>query len=812
MKDWALNYDGFIMHYMVAGPRIKDYETQTRIPNQLALEAKLRSEIVTPKKNQRATTVKLGEAAENGCNWSFYYSYGSCFIDVSSFYSTLQKVELEAATVLCVSQDMEVRAAVWTYMSVGVYCNGQLVGEEETPVYKPIHRKEIILPLKKGRNLIIFRCENLGVRDTRNILGMQILEQREQIRVALADEAYQEQIFRTEFFLNHLKAENGRILFPETAPKDTSVCFFPDSPDFNVTSQPRIWQQADSKQEIEVPEGITTVAVRVAVKQMYFTRTLVMTERIVPIYSPSGISREDNFQQIMERIASVSSLNRGPFGFAMANILARKYLHKETEQDRALLEDTLRLIDLRVDCSDFLLCGLFRYMHYYEMEESLQTRVKEVLLRYRYWMNMEGADAMCFWSENHSLMFYSCAMEAGRFYPEDTFIRAGMNGRELYEYGRRKVVSWLEDVEEYGFEEFLSTVYMCVTFAAILNIIDFAEEEISNRASAVADKLLTMLAQQTFHGCVIAPMGRVYGEVLYPFAQGAQAIMNWIDPSVPYTYGEGWLSFLATSKYQPPKGLVEWMEKELSLEYCSGNAKIILEKNQNYCITSVQSPREEDFGRWVNNQKDPQADMDSHHYNKSLNECFHGTTCFQPGVFGYQQHMWYAALDPEAVIFVNHPGSSSEHSGLRPGYWFGNGIMPAVKQIPGMLGAVYEIPESHPIHFTHIYCPRKRFDEVVVKENWLFFRKNQSYLALWCNNPMEPYNDTIFDCELRVYGDKAAYVCICSSSKEYLTLCDFAEYAQGLKPEYDQKNHTLQINNILKVVYCACDDKTQYVD
>ena len=111
---------------------------------------------------------------------------------------------------------------------------------------------------------------------------------------------------------------------------------------------------------------------------------------------------------------------------------------------------------------------------------------------------MDGFDGMCFWSENHALMFYTCAMNAGEMYPDEYFPRAKMTGRELHLYGRNKVLQWLDDVEEYGFEEFLSTVYMCVTFAALINVVDYSEPEISKRAAAVTDKMLSMLALHTY--------------------------------------------------------------------------------------------------------------------------------------------------------------------------------------------------------------------------------------------------------------------------------------------------------------------------
>lgn len=84
--------------------------------------------------------------------------------------------------------------------------------------------------------------------------------------------------------------------------------------------------------------------------------------------------------------------------------------------------------------------------------------------------------------------------------------------------------------------------------------------------------------------------------------------------------------------------------------YGESNAQICIEKNEDYMLTSVQSPRNGEPRVWENIYGREDALKGCFSYVKSLNECFHGTTQFQPGVFGYQQHMWYATIDPAAVI------------------------------------------------------------------------------------------------------------------------------------------------------------------
>ncbi len=119
MHRWKLGIDGYVMQYMIAGPVTEDYDSDTRAAEQLALEAALRAEIVT-KVKEIEPRIRMGDRQEHGAPWTVYAAYGNCFIDVSDFYSTLQKVRLAAATVLHTSGDERVGIRIWTYMAGGV--------------------------------------------------------------------------------------------------------------------------------------------------------------------------------------------------------------------------------------------------------------------------------------------------------------------------------------------------------------------------------------------------------------------------------------------------------------------------------------------------------------------------------------------------------------------------------------------------------------------------------------------------------------------------------------------------------------------
>jgi hypothetical protein len=203
----------------------------------------------------------------------------------------------------------------------------------------------------------------------------------------------------------------------------------------------------------------------------------------------------------------------------------------------------------------------------------------------------------------------------------------------------------------------------------------------------------------------------------------------------------------------------------------------------------VQSPREP-FDRWRNTAREPVNDPSGHEFVKSFNECFHGTTCFQPGVYGYQQHLWYAALDGEAAVFINHPGSSSEGGDMRPGYWHGNGVFPALKQEGNLLGLIYCIPKAHPLHYIHLYCPECRFDEVRREGSWLLLRKGKGFIGLWSSVPMEPWNGENFGCEQRMWGSEIACLCVCAG-EETADMDAFSHFTAALGPGYCPEKKTL---------------------
>ena len=783
IPSWKPDRQGFVCHWLVSGPLTGALEADDDLPgDQFAREDRLRAAFAgRPAPREAPGRIKADAPGRLGLAWRFVGERDDAFVNLSAFYATPCSVRFDAATTLIVPEPTALEATLWSYAAATVWLNGAPVGGIDAPRYAPIRRARLRLDLRRGENLLYVACETLGVRDTRSVFAVQLTSPPPGLRVTLPDADCARAVAPRLAILEGAALDGDRLRLPAPAPDGARYALRGGfEPDYAKARRPVRWLDASGKTEWTLPEGEAWVTLELPTPCGPLLRRFERTEQIRPVLLGPAADRAANLRRILGRIADVESLNRddGAFGFAISNLLARKALDRMLPDDAARFDDMLDLIERRVDCADFLVCGLIRWLRNYPVPDAVAARIRRVLVGWRYWMDMDGMDAMCFWSENHALMFYSCAMFCGGMYPDDDFPLARTTGRALAAWGRERVLAWLDDAEQNGFEEFNSAVYMCLTFVALLNLVDYADDDIAARASRVADRLLRTLALHTFRGGFIAPMGRVYRGVLHPFAQGAMALMNLADGEQPWDFGEGWLGFCATSRYRLPDDLKARMAAPASLTYTSGNARVVLEKREDWCLTSVACPREP-YARW------PVASCgaEGHAWVKTCNERFHGTTDFRPGAYGYQQHLWTAALDGGAILFANHPGATSEAGDMRPGYWHGNGVFPALKQAGGLLGAIYRIPQAHPIHFIHLYAPLCRFDAFEADGQWLFLARDRGCIGFWSSVRSEPWTGVNANCERRLYGDDIACLCVCGG-REFASLAEFKAHCRALAPGY----------------------------
>ena len=114
--------------------------------------------------------------------------------------------------------------------------------------------------------------------------------------------------------------------------------------------------------------------------------------------------------------------------------------------------------------------------------------------------------------------------------------------------------------------------------------------------------------------------------------------------------------------------------------------------------------------------------------------------------------------NPDAQIWINHPGETI-HSGYgRPSYWGGSGTLPRVHQYRGLAVAVFDCAAEQP-DFTHAWFPREAFDETGIDGKLAFARSGRTVAMLSADRPFELVTrGPTAGNELRVPGRKAVWI------------------------------------------------------
>jgi len=706
--------------------------------------------------------------------WSYYDPGANIFVERSSFYHDLSVLNLYGATDVVAPEDCELKARFWSCGAADLWVNGEHASRHNVPRYMYPGAKEITIPLKsghrnqpettdspivlrKGVNRLCVRLQAFGVRDTRVLYGIQILEGAEGIAIVIpGDDAFTDRAVAADRWLNSIRADGSDALRSgEKAPFDAVV---------KATGQEAVW-----------PAGTDRVVIgqvaRAEVDLVLGSETLSRVFELPanhPIAVSAAPSLKDHQDAIHRDIANGTGQGRG----GVMSVLARHTLGERREEDEAVLFEALDWIDGRPDCADFPLAAVLRMYQGNMLTQKVRDRIKQTVLNFRYWPDEPGNDAMCFGSENHSLLFHGCQMIAGALFPEETFSNSGRTGTEQAAIGKERCEAWLDRVEARGFSEFLSSTYMPLTCAAVLNLVDYADEEMSRRAARVVDGIFEMLAMHAFDGVTVGPQGRVYRGVLNPETSGTQAMLAYASKDAVLAHND-WLSFVAASeKYALPEGIDALMQATVSRTYRQANVEIQLEKAADFLLTSLQLPAS--FQKAQPGVDPPQST--------------HGLI---PGRQGYQQHLWHSTLARDCHVFVNHPGASFDMSSSRPGFWYGNGVLPRTAQDGNTVMQVFSIPDGHPIPFTHAHWPTEVFDRQSVDGQWAFGSKGNGCVALWCSAPLSVFSEVLTDRELRAEGRQVAWVCMCGSGG----LDAFADSCRARRPEFDAASLTLSLDS-----------------
>lgn len=794
------NEAGFVHHWLISGCKEEPFSTDYKNPNQLEFEIKVRERIADDTL-KTVPDIRYGEPGLDGCPWRYYPAFNNWFVDQNKFYLLLNRVELYASTILCVPKARKLNIRIWTYTAAELWLNGQKQIAITKAVYKPMNYVDASLELQAGENEIFVRLQTLGVRDTRTIFGLQIRDAYDDVTVKTRDFDIVAPIIAAEKELLQVKLKDCTLQLPQA----------PGQP-IRVNGE-QVWEKGST---FAVSSEKTEIMLSAVVNGVKLERKMENIGVEKPHYSSASSLEEHQANYIRELYTSYD-FNLQNLRYALMMDKLRQGLPFD-EEDFAVTRRSLKEINSRVDCSDFDMIDLLRIMLMAKdrYPKDLQEEIKQILLNFRYWMDESGSDGMCFFSENHALCFHASQFMAGKLYPNDVFTRSGRTGAQQMEIGISRCKEWLSSMEATGSEEFSAPGYTAVTLMALFTLVDFAEEDVAKRAWEECDRLFEKISMHYFDGVQISPCGRIYGDVIKPYRQTILAVLNYFRKDVPLRAATKFAPIYELTRYKIDPSLFDKAKEALDTIYEAGNAEIHICKTQDYILTSVASERSEDFrGGWSGEnarKEDPyKTGKFTYSYVKGLNERFHGTTLFQPGQYGYQQHMWEAALSNSCVVFVNHPGCTLHTGTMRPGYWYGNGLFPALRQWGNTLLAIYSLEDKHPISFTHLYFPKHLFDEVLQKDKWLFGRLGNGLVAIWSSSELKPFDDYLTDCEYRAYDKHQGFVCVCSDLEKEASLDQFAARCAAMPVVFDGDALTLEDGAGHKLRYEAKEYDSQIV-
>jgi hypothetical protein len=368
--------------------------------------------------------------------------------------------------------------------------------------------------------------------------------------------------------------------------------------------------------------------------------------------------------------------------------------------------------------------------------QELKQPLENCILGFKYWHDEPGSDAMCYTTENHSILFHTCEVLAGQIYPDKVFHNNGQTGQWHQAAGEERALDWLYKRAAGGFQEWDSNCYFEEDVLALSTLADLGESQpIWEMATVMLDKLLFTMAVNSYKGVFGSTHGRTYTQFIkgasFEATSGISRLawgMGLFNDRIMGTVA------LACAAYEIPPQI----------------ASIAADLPDELWNRERHAGSEQDFAS--SGSRGTEVNKVTY---KTPDYMLCSAQDWQPGQPGYQQHIWQATFSPEAVVFVTHPKCSSEEGSHRPNFWHGNAVLPRVAQWKDVLVAVHNLPEDDWMGFTHAYFPVHAFDGYVLHDGWAFAHKGDGYIALTTAMGLElvTTGNNAFR-ELRSYGTR----------------------------------------------------------
>jgi hypothetical protein len=418
-------------------------------------------------------------------------------------------------------------------------------------------------------------------------------------------------------------------------------------------------------------------------------------------------------------------------------VLARLSTGRAGPETESMIAASLPAIEDCHDCADFILVPLLwsRAVHADKLSPELVKRIDAAMLGYRYWMDEKGNDVQWYFSENHALLFHTAAYLAGDILPDATFARSGRIGRDQSAVGAARVRAWLDHFEQWEMAEFNSAPYFPIDLKGLCALYALAPgSDIRERAGRAIIRLLEIVARSAHHGQITGAQGRSYEHTL----RASRSLE--LSGICRMIWGQGNYGGRFHALPQLALCLRDHM-LEVPAELAA--------------VASVQGP---EHWQWTFAQgQDRFARL--YHY-KTRDYAMGTAAAYRWNQWGYQETAIQIRLgeNPDAQIWINHPGEVLQSGYGRPSYWGGSGTLPRVQQYRGLAIVMFDCFAEQP-DFTHAWFPREMFTASRHDGTTALAEADDAFVLIRASAPLELVESgPTAGNELRVAGHKSTWI------------------------------------------------------
>ncbi|MEM6283897.1 MAG: hypothetical protein AAF787_17030 [Chloroflexota bacterium] len=635
----------------------------------------------------------------------------------------------------------QVTATLLTIGPATVWVNGVEVCHYTGPFsYVHPHRVSFDLPLQAGCNIIRVQADMIAMREARLCIGLLVVADNVQVAVPIGDidpDVWQQTETALSSVHLHQHVFTGLPVtahYAEDAMQslDCEVEVLLHLPDRAIIANPDVDKllnqihrsTANPGDTIEIPvstaimEQISHLPEESMIKLVFRPANGMPLSLEHHIAIPTGDFRLEPYGDYdTRRREALEQLAQIQFD-TMAGVAAAEIGIADTI-DSGAIAVALHFMNNRYDCADFYALALLVLVYGYadKLRPDDRAKIEQAFLQFKYWLDEPGLDAMCYFTENHQILFRVTEYLAGQWWRDAIFENADVTGEQHMAKAAEHIEDWILRRLRGGFSEWDSNTYMTVDVFAMLALVEYSQDErITEMATTLLHKIFFMLASQSFRGIHGCSHGRCYivglKSARVELSSGLQRIAWGLGSFSGETRATGMLAL--SKKYRVPD-VIQRIGAEMP--------DVMLTRARSTEAFQLQYDMRNDA--W---------DVSTYTY-RTPDVMLAAAVEHRPGESGIQEHLWQATLSPEAVVFTNAPGNVQEHGHARPNFWAGSVTLPYVVMHERTVICMYQFNDIG-MGFSHAYFPTGYFDEWHIEGDWAFARKGDGYVALWSDGEL----------------------------------------------------------------------------